>query len=57
MKDLFLGIALLVAGYHLEASFLNGDPAKFLYAFDVMGGLLLISGLYKLAAGTKMDDR
>jgi hypothetical protein len=57
MKDLILGIIFFVAGYSLEASFLRGDPAKFLYAFDIMGGLLAISGLYKLVRGTNMDDR
>jgi len=55
--DLIIGILFLAAGYALEASFLNGDPAKFLYAFDVMGTLMTLSGLYKFIRGTKMDDR
>lgn len=57
MTDLILGIAFFVAGYFLEASFLNGDPAKFYYSLDILGGLLVISGLYKLVRGTNMDDR
>jgi hypothetical protein len=57
MGDLFIGIVFLVTGYLLEASFLNGDPAKFMYAFDVIGGLMCVSGLYKMIRGTKMDDR
>ena len=57
MGDLIIGIIFLGAGYALEASFLNGDPAKFWYSFDVIGGLMIISGLYKLIRGTNMDDR
>lgn len=57
MGDLFFGLAIMGAGYMLDSSVFNGDPAKYYYAFDIMGGLLCLSGLFKLIRGTKMDDR
>lgn len=57
MKDLIGGLLFFAGGYYFEASFFNGDPAKFYYAFDLIGGFLVLSGLYKLIRGTAADDR
>ena len=57
MLDLIGGLLLLAGGYYFEGSILNGDPAKFFYAFDLMGGFLVLSGLYKLIRGTTADSR
>ena len=57
MFDLIVGIIIFVVGYKFEASMINGDPMKFFYAIDILGALMVVSGIVKLIRGPRMDDR
>lgn len=45
MKDFIIGLAILAVGYFLELSVFRGHPEKVFYAFEILGGLLIVSGI------------
>lgn len=57
MGDLIIGLACVGFSYYQGHSMFMGQGEGYYYIFDAVGVLMILSGIYKLIRGTKMDDR
>ena len=55
MKNLIWGVLIIAIGLFNGGSIFTGNPSMFDYIFDILGIILILSGVYQMFTGGGKD--